>query len=51
MVYECFIRSGHFTRWVNGMPTWVLYAPLVYLLSLAVCRLLRKLPVLGRYIV
>ena len=51
MVFECLIRSGHFTRWINGQPAWVLYTPLVYLLSLAVCRLLRRIPVLGRYIV
>ena len=50
MVFECLIRSGHLTRWVNGMPVWVLYAPPVYLLSLVLSRLLRRLPVLGRYI-
>ena len=51
MVYECFVRSGHFTRWLNGMPVWILYTPLIYLLSLALSSLLRRIPVLGRYIV
>ncbi len=51
MVFEGLIRSGHFTRWVNGMPVWALYALPVYLLSLALSWLLRKIPVLGRYIV
>ena len=50
MVFECLIRSGHLTRWVNGMPVWFLYALPVYLLSLVLSRLLRRLPVLGRYI-
>ncbi len=51
MVFESLIRSGHFTRWVNGMPVWVLYTPLVYLLSLVLSWLLRKIPILGRKIV
>ena len=51
MVFECLIRSGHLTRWVNGMPAWALYTPLIYLLSVALCRLLKRIPVLGRYIV
>ena len=51
MVYECFARTGCFVRWLNGWPVWILYALPVYLLSLLLCRLLRKLPGLGQYIV
>ena len=51
MVFECLVRSGHLTRWLNGMPVWALYTLPVYLLSLLLCWLLRKIPVLGRYLV
>ncbi len=51
MVYETLLHFGLHPHGMSPAATWLLFVPEIYLLSLALAWLLRRIPWLGKYIV